>query len=215
MIGSGFIDICGGAGFGWAALELGRFARRRLAGRSTAGEARAGSGAGTPAVLAASALLALVFVFVPNWVGGNTIAIADAPLARLPGDAAQGSGRADRPRRGRTKLKTCGAGHIMSEGFQVPMVAWYFKARISDIEDQPTTNAKGVSEPYGYPWPNVIFQDRDTGSASAAAARPHDPRLGAPGRRLHLPAHEGDLFFEDCSPQSHDKVPDTPERYSI
>ncbi len=220
VIGSGFIDICGGAGFGWAALELGRFVRRRLATRAGSGEAGARSGAGARAVLGTSApaLLALVFVFVPNWVGanGNTISLGATHRslvyqATLRKDLVALIDRAG----GVAKLKACGAGHVMSEGFQVPMVAWYFKARISDIEDQPTTDAKGVSKPYGYPWPNVIFQDRDTGSAQLLPLPDTILAWERQGARYVFRRTKEIYFFEDCSPQLHDKIPDAPVRYSI
>jgi hypothetical protein len=221
VIGSGFIDICGGAGFGWAAFELARFVRRRLAGRGASRAAGglafpAASGRTGPAALAGAALFALIFVFLPNWVGGNTIDLSRTHRslnyqATLRSNLVSLIDQAG----GIKKLEACGAGHVMSEGFQVPMVSWYFSARISDIEAQPATDANGVSEPYDYPWPNVIFQDRDTRHAELLPEWATIHAWERQGAHYIVRDAKEIRFFEDCSPQPHDRVPDLPTKFSI
>jgi hypothetical protein len=201
VIGSGFIEICGGAGFGWAAVELASWVRRRVAGRraraGTAGRRLSG-----PVLAASTALLVLVFLFVPNWVGSNLNDLSKTHRslvyqANLRKDLVALINRAG----GVKKLEACGAGNVMVEGFQVPMVAWYFDVRTVDIEDQPST----VDAPA--PWPNVIFQDRDTGSAALLPLPQtiidweHDGATGF----AHYVRTKTMYFFEDCRAQANDK----------
>src|SRR5690242_5909427 len=63
VLGAALINIAGAAGWGWAALELGRLLRRRF-GRD---------GARSPGVFAwgSVALFAVAFAFIPNWVANN------------------------------------------------------------------------------------------------------------------------------------------------
>jgi hypothetical protein len=83
VLGSAMVDICGAIGFGWAARELAVLAARRWRGagsRVPASSGGSGSGSGRTALGAASqwaatALLALVFLFVPSWVGSSMISI--------------------------------------------------------------------------------------------------------------------------------------------
>ncbi len=200
VIGSGFIDICGAAGFGWGAIELARWARRlvpRL--RERLGP--------RPALLGASALAAVVYAFGPNWVAPNLIDITKTHhslvfQATLRKDLVALIDKAG----GVKALEHCGAGRVMVEGFQVPMVAWYFNTRTIDILDQPNVNAQNVALPVGGPWPNVIFQDRDTGNR-------HQPLLPlvatikawqAQGAHYLFRITKEMYFFEDCRPQPND-----------
>jgi hypothetical protein len=197
VIGSAFIEICGAGGFGWAAIALTEPLRHRVKRRLR----RPGACA-----LASAATLALAFMVVPNWVGGNLL---DLPAthralvyqATLRRDLVALIRRAGGPER----LKHCGAGHIMVEGFQVPMAAWYFGVRTLDIEEQPVTNAVGEAQP-PTPWPNVIFQDRDTGSA-ALLPLPSTildwERAGAKPFK-HMIITREMFFFRDCAPQRND-----------
>jgi hypothetical protein len=147
VIGSAMVDICGAVAWGWGTVELGH----ALPGwwhrvRSSA------SGRRTPAVAwTAIALGVLSFVFVPNWVGSNLIDIqlthrSLVYQARLRTDAPviiqRGGGAA--------KLERCGT--IMTEGFQVPLVAWYMGTHTDRIEGPPNEGA-----PPG-PAPNVVLQ---------------------------------------------------------
>jgi hypothetical protein len=162
VLGSALIEITAGAGFGWAAIALAGLARRRLPGRS----ARAGAfGATTLATLACGA----VFVFAPNWVGANLIDISRTHgsllyQAHLREDLATLIVRDG----GAKRVLACGT--VMTEGFQVPMVAWYLNVRTLGVQAPPAVNARGVAVGAGgqpiASWPNTIFQDRDTRHAS-------------------------------------------------
>ena len=209
VIGSGFIEICGAGGFGWAAIELARWVQRRLGARRADGGT--GRGARLTLLAACTALFAAVFVFLPNWVGGNTIDIPATHRslvyqADLRRDLVYLINRAG----GVKKLEACGAGHVMVEGFQVPMVAWYFDARTIDIEDQPNTDPDGEANP-PTPWPNVIFQDRDTGSAALLPAPQTiiDWEHEGATEFAHFVRTKTMFFFEDCAPQPKD----SPARY--
>ena len=131
VIGSAFIEICGAGGFGWAAIELARWARERAPGTRDRLH-------GPAALAAASALGALVFALVPNFVGPNLIDLSRTHRsliyqATLRKDLVALINRAG----GVKKLERCGAGRVMIEGFQVPMTAWYFGVRTIQILDQP------------------------------------------------------------------------------
>ncbi|MBV9049191.1 MAG: hypothetical protein JOY58_13030, partial [Solirubrobacterales bacterium] len=62
---------------------------------------------------------------------------------------------------GSKSVLACGS--VMTEGFQVPMVAWTLGVHTLQIEAPP------LSAPYP-PAPNVIFQARDTSKASLLPA---------------------------------------------
>ena len=108
--------------------------------------------AGTGAALA-------VGLFVPSWIGPS---IMDVPAAHrslvYQAHLRQDVQTAIRELGGAKRVLACGT--VMTEGFQVPMVAWYLDVRILRVEAQPSTIVTTG------PWPNVIFQARDTGSAA-------------------------------------------------
>jgi hypothetical protein len=148
ILGAALIEVAGGVGWGWAALELGRGVPRFVAGaRGIA--ARLASG------LAAFGVVALVFLLVPNWVGGNLINIprthrALVYQAHLREDMTAAVSRLG----GRSKVLSCGS--VMTEGFQVPMLAWTLDVHTLTIQASPVL-APGQAPP---PPPNVIFQTR-------------------------------------------------------
>jgi hypothetical protein len=145
VLGAGLVDIAGGAVFGWAAGELAvSIVRRRRA---------AGTGADRLALAGAVALLALVYAFVPNWVGTNLISISRTHgilvyQAHLREDSERAVARLGGPGR----VLACGT--VMTEGFQVPMVAYELGVRILRVEAEPL-----AGQPAG-PAPNVVFQTR-------------------------------------------------------
>ena len=147
VIGSAMVDICGAVAWGWAAQELGNLlARLRARARS------AGGAAPTPATAWASvALAALVFAFIPNWVGANLIDVQKTHRALVyQAHLRQDAATIVRDGGGSAKLLRCGT--VMTEGFQVPMVAWTLGVHTDRIEPSPLNAA----EP-GTP-PNVILQ---------------------------------------------------------
>ncbi len=142
-----------------------------------------------------------MFLFVPNWVGANLI---DIPAthgsllyqAHLREDLAALIQRDG----GAKKVLACGS--VMTEGFQVPMLAWDLNVKTLDVEAPPAVNADGVAiGANGQPskvWPNTIFQDSDTRSApllplpDTIIAWEHD---GASYTAVHMRTFH---FFQDC-----------------
>lgn len=153
VLGSAFIEVAGAAGFGWAALTGTRLLHRRVP------WLRRGPSGSPLALVATTALAALVFVFGPNFVGPNLINIprthrALIYQAQLRTDLVSLINRNGGP----AGVLRCGS--VMTEGFQVPMVAWYLGVHILRVEAQPPM----VDAPP--PAPNLILQARDTRHAA-------------------------------------------------
>jgi hypothetical protein len=161
VLGAALIDIAGGVAWGWAALALARVIRRRLEGQrggDVAGTGR-GVGGGGVAGWAAVALGAIGFVVLPNFIGPNVIDLqrthrALVYQAHLRHDAATAVRRLGGP----SRVIACGS--VMTEGFQVPMLAWTLGVHTMQIEAAPLPG-QGVP-----PAPNVIFQTRAQRNAS-------------------------------------------------
>jgi hypothetical protein len=114
---------------------------------------------GSAAVLAGVAVMALAYLIVPNWVGTNLINIqrthrALVYQARLRTDANYAIAKLG----GAKRVLACGT--VMTEGFQVPLVAYALGVKMLRVEAAPLT---GEQPP---PPPNVIFQTRATRHAS-------------------------------------------------
>jgi hypothetical protein len=153
VLGAALVDICGAVGYGWAAWELASLIPRALSRTRTAGPVSAAMRWGSVA------LLGLVFMFVPNWVGSNLISIPRTHGA-LVYQAHLRDGMSDLIARfgGAKRVLACGT--IMTEGFQVPMVSWTLGVPATRVEASPVSG----EEPG--PAPNVILQTRDTRSAA-------------------------------------------------
>jgi hypothetical protein len=151
ILGAALINIVGGIGWGWSALELGALGRRLT-----------GLKAAAPVVLAA---LIAIFLFFPTWIGSQVV---DLPAthkalnyqARLRTDI----GLAVRRAGGTARVLRCGT--VMTEGFQVPMVAWTLGVHTLAVEASP------VSGPIEPPLPNVIMRSRANGSLRTAVLPP-------------------------------------------
>ncbi len=148
VLGAALIEIAGGVGWAWAAIELGR-ALPGATGRLRAAGTRARLWIST----VTTAAFMLVFLLVPSWIGGlvhlskthralNYQALlrtdASAAVSRLGGSAA---------------ILRCGS--VMTEGFQVTMIAWNLGVHTLTVEAAPLT-----PPPPNTPGPNVIFQNR-------------------------------------------------------
>jgi hypothetical protein len=155
VLGAALVDICAAVGYGWAAWELAVLAGRWLRRTRDGGAAAVGAGLRWASV----ALLALLFMFGPNWVGANLISIPRTH-GSLVYQAHLRQGMEDLVARfgGAKRLLACGS--VMTEGFQVPMLSWILDVPTTRIEAPP-----GEGEAAG-PAPNVILQTRDTRSAS-------------------------------------------------
>jgi hypothetical protein len=144
VLGAALVCVVGGVGWGWAAQIGGELLARVT----------------KPAVATVSAVTALVvvFMFIPSWIGATAVDLPAAHKslsyqARLRSDLTRAVADAG----GASKLLRCGT--IMTEGFQVPMVAWTLGVHTLRIEGPPA----GTPLP---PAPNVIVQARATRHAT-------------------------------------------------
>jgi hypothetical protein len=154
VLGSALLFVCGGGGFGWAAIVLAR-QTRRLAPRLAARLHPAG------VTVAATAAFAAVFVFVPNWIGNTLV----SPAAVRHDMSFQSQLREDmvaliRSAGGAKRVAACGP--VMTEAFQVPMVAWYLRLPFTSVAEGPVVNAQGLAPVPKGQWPAVIFQAAPT-----------------------------------------------------
>src|SRR6185437_10033224 len=69
ILGAALVQIAGGVGFGWAALELGR-ALARLLGRAGGADRPGGRVTRGIGEWGAAAAVAVVFMLLPTWIGG-------------------------------------------------------------------------------------------------------------------------------------------------
>jgi hypothetical protein len=140
VLGAALIDIAGAVAFGWAVYALARLARRRVGGANAA-------------AWSATALGAIVFALVPNPVTGSLVDLqrthrALVYQAHLREDITSAVAKLGGP------AKVLGCGTIMTEGFQVPLLAWTLGVHTVRIEAPPAH----ISNPG--PAPNLIFQTR-------------------------------------------------------
>ena len=106
----------------------------------------------------AAAAVAVVFLLLPTWIGGlvhlrraHRALVYQAHLRTDMAKAVQLAG-------GRSKVLACGS--VMTEGFQVPMLAWQLDVHTDAIQAPP---AEGTTPP---PPPNVIFRTRAQSNAT-------------------------------------------------
>jgi hypothetical protein len=153
ILGAGLVEIAGGVGWGWAALELSR-ALPKLLGRVGAAPGRLLTNLAGWSI---AAVVAVVFLLFPTWLGGlvhlRKVHRALVYQAHLRTDMA----RAVQEAGGASKVKSCGS--VMTEGFQVPMLAWQLGVHTLQIEAPPA----GGAPP---PPPNVIFRTRAQSNAT-------------------------------------------------
>jgi hypothetical protein len=148
VLGSALIEIAGAAGWGWAALELGALIRRFAAGRSAS--QRLGASAGS---WSAVAVLAALFIFVPNWVANNLIDVPRTHRALVyQAHLREDISKAVSDFGGPARILRCGT--VMTEGFQVPMLAWTLGVHTLQVEASPLKPSQAGAAP------NVIFQTR-------------------------------------------------------
>jgi hypothetical protein len=151
VLGTAPVAIAGGIAWGWFSRSLADWIRRL--------GARLGSGvrrltAAAFAVPAGSVVAIALFLAVPPWIGTNIVSLprthhALVYQAHLREDLTAAVKKAG----GANALLHCGNGSVMTEGFQVPMVAWTLGVRTLRVEAEPSNLA-------GPPWPAVILQAR-------------------------------------------------------
>jgi len=164
VLGAALVAIVGGAGWGWGAQTLAGLLgslSRRGGKRRVAALARR---IARPAIVGATASLAAaaVFMAVPPWIGAHIIDLQGTHRAAVDQARLRASlSAAVRKVGGPAKVLRCGT--VMTEGFQVPMLAWTLGVHILQIEGPPEETGAPL-----LPAPNVIFQTR---------AQPHSPLL--------------------------------------
>ncbi len=184
VLGAALIEIAGGVGWGWLALELGRAVPRYVAPLRSAGH-----GALATVRWGALALVLAVFLLLPNFVANNLIDIQRTHRsltyqARLRADMASAVGRLGGP----AKVLRCGT--VMTEGFQVPMLAWNLGVHTLRVQASPVSASAPPPPP-----PNVIFQNRAQRHAHLL------PRLSSwPSTHYKLVTHTRTFrVYEHCS----------------
>jgi hypothetical protein len=147
VLGVALVSIGGGVGWAWAGQFLGRLVAARVSGLaklSTAG-----------GVLAPVAL----FLAVPPWIGSTIPSLPRTHRALVyQAQLRSGISAAVRNAGGAGAVLRCGT--VMTEGFQVPLVAWTLGVHTLRVEASPQTGG-----PIGPP-PNTIFQTRETRKAT-------------------------------------------------
>jgi hypothetical protein len=155
VLGTAPIGIAGGIAWGWFSRTLAVWIRR-LAGVLGSGVRRLAAPVFT--VPAGVVVAILLFLTVPEWFGRNIVSIprthhALVYQAHLREDLAAAVRKAG----GAGALLNCGP--VMTEGFQVPMVAWNLGVRTLRIQAPP-------SKLVGPPYPAVILQTRAQSNAT-------------------------------------------------
>jgi len=156
VLGTAPVAIVSGVAWGWFTGALAGLLRRLGGVRAGARVlARPGVAFGTAAAVVIAAIL-----FVPRWIGasGSIVSVprthhALVYQAHLREDLTAAVQKAG----GKQALLGCGS--VMTEGFQVPMVAWTLGVRTLRVEAEPSNLA-------GPPWPNVILQTRAQSNAT-------------------------------------------------
>jgi len=181
VLGDALVDLCGAVGLGWLAIGLG-CAGIRLTRRASAA-------AGQGLMLGACALVAAVFVFAPNFIGSKLISLpATHGSLNYQAQLRTGMEKLITQYGGPERVLACG--HVMTEGFQVPMVAYYLDTRTAYIGAPPSPGQSPG------PAPNVILQTRDTRSASLLPYLSWWPHV-----HYHYVATAGPIhMFTNCLP---------------
>jgi hypothetical protein len=148
ILGAALVETAGGVGWAWAALELGRAIprmQRRFRGAS-------GRLSASVSGWATAAVFGVAFLLLPTWIGGlvhvRKIHKALVYQAHLRTDMA----KAVQELGGPSKVLRCGS--VMTEGFQVPMLAWTLGVHTLAIEAPTPAGTKPPAAP------NVIFRTR-------------------------------------------------------
>jgi hypothetical protein len=100
---------------------------------------------------------------LPNWVGNSMISIPRTH-GSLVYQARLREGMNDLVTRFGGRDKVLGCGSVMTEGFQVPMVAFVLDVATTRVQAPPTNGGAANPEPASAA-PHLILQTRDTRSA--------------------------------------------------
>ena len=152
VLGTACVAIAGGVAWGWLAQSISR--ALRWVGPRT-GNLR-GLAVRRFALPAGTVVAVALFLVVPPWIGQNMISLPGTRHALVYQAHLREDLSAAVRRLGRRQILACGT--IMTEAFQVPMVAYMLDVHTLRIEAEPTIAGTG-------PPPNVIFQTRAQSNA--------------------------------------------------
>jgi hypothetical protein len=149
VLGSALISIAGGVGWGWAAATIATRVRERSTTLLRFADVL---------VAGAVAVAAAVLIAAPPWIGPSIIDVPATHRALVYQAHLREDLAAAVRRLGAARILRCGT--VMTEGFQVPMLAWNLHVHTLRVEASPS-----VAPPAGAPGPSVIFQARAQRSA--------------------------------------------------
>jgi hypothetical protein len=177
VLGTAPVAIAGGVAWGWFTRALAEGLRRL----SARGEGTGRFGDVRFTIPAAAAVAVVLFLALPSWIGKGIVSLprthhALVYQAHLRSDLTAAVAKAG----GADALLRCGP--VMTEGFQVPMVAWTLGVHTLRVEAEP-------SELAGPPWPAVILQARAQSNATLLPTPQQIIAWEHEGARYKLVAH--------------------------
>jgi len=177
VLGTAPVAITGGVAWGWFAGWVGGLIHRlseRRSGLRPLGRPQVAIPAGTIAALA-------LFLAVPPWIGSKIVSLPRTHHALVyQAHLREDLTAAVREAGGSGALLSCGA--VMTEGFQVPMVAWTLGVHTLRVEATPNNLV-------GPPWPAVILQTRAQSNSSLLPSPAQIIAWEHEGARYRLLAH--------------------------
>ena len=180
VLGTACLAIAGGVAWGWLASTVAAWLRapRRLSG------AVAAVPAGTTVALG-------LFLAVPPWIGHDIVSLPRTHRALVyQAHLRQDLAAAIRRSGGAAALLRCGT--VMTEGYQVPMVAYQLGVHILRIEAPPPAIV-------GPPWPDVILQTRAQSNSTLLPLAPQILAWEHEGAHYRLLARVGTFrVFSTC-----------------
>jgi hypothetical protein len=176
VLGTAPVAIAGGVAWGWFTGALAEWIRKLPGRRADSG--RLGDGVAIPA---AAAIAVVLLLALPTWIGKGIVSLprthhALVYQAHLRSDLTAAVAKAG----GADSLLRCGP--VMTEGFQVPMVAWTLGVHTLRIEATP-------SKTVGPPWPAVILQTRAQSTSHLLPTPAQIIAWEQAGARYRLVAH--------------------------
>jgi hypothetical protein len=192
VLGTAPVAIAGGVSWGWFAGTIAAILHRLA--ESSRGVRRFAPATFT--VPAGTAVALALFLAVPPWIGKNIISLprthhALVYQADLRTDLTAAVAKAG----GAHALLSCGA--VMTEGFQVPMVAWTLDVHTLGVEAEPATLV-------GPPWPAVILQTRAQSNSTLLPTPAQILAWERVGARYRLVAHVRTFrVFSTCAAKVH------------
>ena len=185
------VYVAGASGYAWAAIALARLAGRLLARPPTAALRLGATGV----------FMALVLLFVPSWFAHRLPSVGSIRVAlRYQAQLREGYAGLIKRAGGPAKLLACGS--VMTENYEVTMLAWYLDVPIPRIQALPHTleTAEG---------PNVVVQaggtsdtPDDLGPSPVQMGFWEEGWLAANGSHYTIRQQYPVTLFTDCSRHS-------------